>query len=357
MSRGSLHMAVKAPPHALGSPARAYSRASTKGLCAGPCRAGRCACTEPGALRSPLKPSGALQGDLRAGGDTGPQEVLAALAAACARGAGRPLAAWAAAAFRAAGALGLPPGDAAALGPRHCLRLLLMRGPAAAPVRPRARSAQPGARWLRLVRLLPGLRARRAAVRLPALGALLLCWSPEGPACSRRSLSSAIYTIADATLWSPAHRACLMQPALLGSGGARLERGRCLARHPFTPPPQMQGRPRGAQVAIEFALAHQMGADEAARFIADAFLKARRPLAASAWHMVAAPSPRRPRATRPQMVAPRAHASLLCTCLLQASSLVSVPGGSRVGGPARACRAARSKRTARLRCHGLVQDG
>jgi len=128
-------MAVKAPPHALGSLARAYSRASTKGLCAGPCRAGRCACTEPCALRSPQKSSGALQGDLRAGGDTGPQEVLDALAAACARGAGRPLAAWAAAAFRAAGALGLPPGDAAALGPRHCLRLLLMRGPAAAPVR------------------------------------------------------------------------------------------------------------------------------------------------------------------------------------------------------------------------------
>ena len=227
-------MAVKAPPHALGSPARAYSRASTKGLCAGPCRAGRCACTEPGALRSPLKPSGALQGDLRAGGDTGPQEVLDALAAACARGAGRPLAAWAAAAFRAAGALGLPPGDAAALGPRHCLRLLLMRGPAAAPVRPRARSAQPGGRCLRLMRLLPGLRARRAAVRLPAPGAPLLCWLPEGPARSRRSLSSAIYTIAGITLWSPVHRACLMQPALLGSG-ARDESGDAAWRATLSP--------------------------------------------------------------------------------------------------------------------------
>lgn len=76
------------------------------------------------------------QGDLRAGAVPGAQEVLDALAAACGRGAGRPLATWAAASFRAAGALGLAPADAAALGPRQCLRLLLMRGPAAAPVRP-----------------------------------------------------------------------------------------------------------------------------------------------------------------------------------------------------------------------------
>jgi len=86
----------------------------------------------------------------------------------------------------------------------------------------------------------------------------------------------------------------------------------------------MQGRPRGAQVAIEFALAHQMGADEAAHFIADAFLKARRPPAAGAWHMVAAPSPRRPRVRQPRRRsgarvpcgAPEAHGApaLPCSC-------------------------------------------
>ena len=76
------------------------------------------------------------QGDLRPGGDAlGAQEVLDALAAACTRGAGRPLTAWAAATFRACGALRMAPADAAALGPRPCLRLLLMRGPQAAPVR------------------------------------------------------------------------------------------------------------------------------------------------------------------------------------------------------------------------------
>ncbi|KAK9827328.1 hypothetical protein WJX81_005997 [Elliptochloris bilobata] len=75
------------------------------------------------------------KGDLRAGGATlSAQEVLDALAAACVRGAGRPLTAWAAATFRACGALGMAPADAAALGPRQCLRLLLMRGPLAAPV-------------------------------------------------------------------------------------------------------------------------------------------------------------------------------------------------------------------------------
>lgn len=79
---------------------------------------------------------GVAQGDLRAGGNgLGAQEVLDALAAACARGAGRPLTAWAAATFRACAALRMAPADAAALGPRPCLRLLLMRGPQAAPVR------------------------------------------------------------------------------------------------------------------------------------------------------------------------------------------------------------------------------
>ena len=37
-------------------------------------------------------------------------------------------------------------------------------------------------------------------------------------------------------------------------------------------------QPGAAQVAIEFARAHYMDADEAARFVADAFLKARRTL-------------------------------------------------------------------------------
>ncbi len=74
------------------------------------------------------------QGDLRAGDGAGAQEVLDALAAACGRGAGRPLANWAAVSFRAAGALRMTPADAAALGARQCLRLLLMQGPLAAEV-------------------------------------------------------------------------------------------------------------------------------------------------------------------------------------------------------------------------------
>jgi len=229
---------------------------------------------------------GALQGDLRAGGDAGAQEVLDALAAACARGAGRPLAAWAAAAFRAAGALGLPPGDAAALGPRHCLRLLLMRGPAAAPVRPRAP---------------PGAAGRsRAPARAPVARAAGAAGS-HATACARRA--AAALAARSASMLAPllvqcltqlvvvirsrARRTFLAQPALFGSGAPDQD-GAAARRATLTPQVQMQGRPCVAQVAIEFALAHQMHADEAARFIADAFLKARRPPAAGARRKVAA---------------------------------------------------------------------
>lgn len=64
-----------------------------------------------------------------------PLEVLEALHACAGRGAARPVCALAAASFRAATLLGMTCAEAARLGPRQSLQILLMKGPTAAPVR------------------------------------------------------------------------------------------------------------------------------------------------------------------------------------------------------------------------------
>ena len=64
-----------------------------------------------------------------------PLEVLEALHASAGRGAARPVCALAAASFRAATQLGMTCAEAARLGPRQSLQILLMKGPTAAPVR------------------------------------------------------------------------------------------------------------------------------------------------------------------------------------------------------------------------------
>lgn len=64
-----------------------------------------------------------------------PLQVLEALQAAAARGAARPVCALAAASFRAATLLGMTCAEAARLGPRASLQIMLMKGPQAAPVR------------------------------------------------------------------------------------------------------------------------------------------------------------------------------------------------------------------------------
>ncbi len=61
--------------------------------------------------------------------------MLEALQACAGRGAARPVCALAAASFRAATLLGMTCAEAARLGPRQSLQILLMKGPAAAPVR------------------------------------------------------------------------------------------------------------------------------------------------------------------------------------------------------------------------------
>lgn len=63
------------------------------------------------------------------------QEVLEALQVCAGRGAARPVCALAAASFRAATLLGMTCAEAARLGPRQSLQILLMKGPSAAPVR------------------------------------------------------------------------------------------------------------------------------------------------------------------------------------------------------------------------------
>ena len=74
----------------------------------------------------------ALQGHEKLGS---PLDVLDALEACAARGAARALCALAASSFRAATLLGMTCAEAASLGPRQSLQVLLMKGPQAAPVR------------------------------------------------------------------------------------------------------------------------------------------------------------------------------------------------------------------------------
>ena len=62
------------------------------------------------------------------------QEVLEALQVCAGRGAARPVCALAAASFCAATLLGMTCAEAARLGPRQSLQVLLMKGPSAAPV-------------------------------------------------------------------------------------------------------------------------------------------------------------------------------------------------------------------------------
>ena len=73
----------------------------------------------------------ALQGHEKLGS---PLDVLDALEACAARGAARALCALAASSFRAATLLGMTCEEAASLGPRQSLQVLLMKGPQAAPV-------------------------------------------------------------------------------------------------------------------------------------------------------------------------------------------------------------------------------
>ena len=63
-----------------------------------------------------------------------PLDVLDALEACAAKGAARALCALAASSFRAATLLGMTCEEAASLGPRQSLQVLLMKGPQAAPV-------------------------------------------------------------------------------------------------------------------------------------------------------------------------------------------------------------------------------
>ena len=63
-----------------------------------------------------------------------PLDVLDALEACAAKGAARALCALAATSFRAATLLGMTCEEAAGLGPRQSLQVLLMKGPQAAPV-------------------------------------------------------------------------------------------------------------------------------------------------------------------------------------------------------------------------------
>ena len=63
-----------------------------------------------------------------------PLDVLDALEACAAKGAARALCALAASSFRAATLLGMTCAEAASLGPRQSLQVLLMKGPQAAPV-------------------------------------------------------------------------------------------------------------------------------------------------------------------------------------------------------------------------------
>ena len=63
-----------------------------------------------------------------------PLDVLDALEACAAKGAARALCALAASSFRAATLLGMTCKEAASLGPRQSLQVLLMKGPQAAPV-------------------------------------------------------------------------------------------------------------------------------------------------------------------------------------------------------------------------------
>lgn len=63
-----------------------------------------------------------------------PLEVLDALQACASRGVARPVCALAAASFRAATLLGMTCTEAARLGPQQSLKILLMKGPQAAPV-------------------------------------------------------------------------------------------------------------------------------------------------------------------------------------------------------------------------------
>lgn len=76
------------------------------------------------------------------------QEVLEALQVCAGRGAARPVCALAAASFCAATLLGMTCAEAARLGPRQSLQVLLMKGPSAAPVCLH--------RWLSGWTLLPG---------------------------------------------------------------------------------------------------------------------------------------------------------------------------------------------------------
>ena len=63
-----------------------------------------------------------------------PLDALDALEACAAKGAARALCALAASSFRAATLLGMTCEEAASLGPRQSLQVLLMKGPQAAPV-------------------------------------------------------------------------------------------------------------------------------------------------------------------------------------------------------------------------------
>lgn len=63
-----------------------------------------------------------------------PLDVLDALEACAAKGSARALCALAASSFRAATLLGMTCKEAASLGPRQSLQVLLMKGPQAAPV-------------------------------------------------------------------------------------------------------------------------------------------------------------------------------------------------------------------------------
>ena len=77
-----------------------------------------------------------------------PLDVLDALEACAAKGAARALCALAAASFRAATLLGMTCEEAASLGPRQSLQILLMKGPQAAPVSASHARADRCFRWL-----------------------------------------------------------------------------------------------------------------------------------------------------------------------------------------------------------------
>jgi hypothetical protein len=64
-----------------------------------------------------------------------PDQVLGALRACARRGAAAPVCSLASAAFSAAALMGMTCAEAARLGPRTSLQIMLMKGPAAAPVR------------------------------------------------------------------------------------------------------------------------------------------------------------------------------------------------------------------------------